>query len=201
MKTRFVLSMFAVGALLATQGLVGCGSDNTSTPKGTGGAKGTGGSTGNGGATSAGGTTSTGGSRAAGGATSNGGITGSGGSTVRRDAGPDTARPDTARNDTARNDTSAACGGEGEACCTNGRACDNGLTCQGTGGNRTCETAPATDGGNRDTFRRDTAEDAPPCGALGEDCCSPGRTCDNGLTCRGGGTGTCRETASDGGGG
>ena len=164
MKTRFVVSMFAVGAMLATQGLVGCGTDSSGTKTGTGGAQGGGGATGRGGATGNGGATSRGGATGNGGATSNGGATGVGGSTVPRDGGPDlgtnrdTARADTTTNrDTARNDTTTACGGEGEACCAPDNTCDNGLTCQRQGGERTCEVAAAVDGGRNDTARNDTA--------------------------------------------
>lgn len=270
MKTRFVVSMFAVGAMLAMQGLVGCGTDSSGTKTGTGGAQASGGATSRGGATSNGGATSRGG------ATGNGGATGVGGNTVPRDAGRDlvsnrdTARSDATTNrDTARNDTATACGGEGEPCCAPNNSCDAGLTCQRQGGERiclpedqpvdsgrndtartdtartdtarvdtarvdtatdcggqgepccagrtcddgltcirldgaderTCEPEATVDaGGNRDTnIRRDTAVDtAEECGGLGEDCCAPDDTCDDGLTCR---RGTCREAEVDSGAG
>jgi len=265
--------MFAVGAMLATQGLVGCGTDSSGTKTGTGGATGSGGATARGGATGNGGATARGGATGNGGATSNGGATGVGGSTVPRDGGRpdsatnrdtaradtttnrdtarndtatacggegepccapdntcdagltcqrqggericlpeeepvdsgrrnDTARNDTARNDTARTEAATACGGEGEACCAPDNTCDDGLTCERQGGERICVQETAVDAGRRDTnIRRDTAVDAPEeCGGLDEDCCED-RVCDDGLTCRGGGTGTCREAEADGGGG
>jgi hypothetical protein len=273
MKTRFVLSMLAVGALLATQGLVGCGSDTSGTQTGKGGATSSGGAIGSGGITSRGGATGSGG------AIGNGGAVGVGGSTVPRDGGRpdsatnrdtaredtnvrrdtarndtttacggegepccppdntcnegltcerqggervcvrdeepvdsgrrndtavrnDTARNDTARNDTARNETATDCGDEGEPCCPPDNTCNEGLTCERQGGERVCvEDTPVDGGRNRDTnVRRDTAADAPACGGLDEDCCA-GRECDDGLVCRGGGTGTCEEAAVDGGGG
>jgi hypothetical protein len=189
MKTRFVLSMCAVGALLATQGLVGCGSDGNGSNNGTGGVKSTGGAVSTGGVTSAGG--------------SGGGTTtppGTGGSTTPRDAGLDGSRDAQQNRDTQNRDTSqnadVACGGEGEACCAN-NTCDNGLTCQGRPGNRSCETAPVLDGGARlDGARSDTAT---ACGGDGEPCCADD-TCDDGLTCQGNRTPTCRAPAVDGGG-
>jgi hypothetical protein len=243
MKTRLLLTVCAVGTFLALQGMVGCGSDNSGTQSGKGGSgtagiKGTGGSssvagapgtggslvgTGGRGAPGVGGAQAmggrggpgtggeqatggrggrgAGGTQAAGGRGPGAGGTqaaggrggGTGGSTgTRLDAGPDTGNRDTnqpvdvVRRDTTRID--GACGAEGEACCTPGNTCDDGLTCQGNAGNRTCRPAP------------DAAEDAP-CGSEGEACCA-NRTCNSAdLDCTGNGrNATCEAASNDGGG-
>lgn len=191
MKTRFVLSMCAVGAVLATQSLVGCGSDGNGSNNGTGGVKSTGGAVSTGGSGGSGGTTT---------------APGTGGSTTPRDAGLDGNRDaqqnrdvqqnrDTQNRDVPQN-ADVACGGEGEACCAS-NTCDNGLTCQGRPGNRSCETAPVVDGGGTrlDGARSDAAT---ACGGDGEPCCA-NQTCDDGLTCQGNRTRTCRAPAVDGG--
>ncbi len=151
MKTRLLLSIYAAGALLAMQGMVGCSSDGGGLSA-TGGAKGTGGTPGAGGTTITTTIRGTGGSPGTGGVgPGTGGAPGAGGTTTTQ------PRPDAATDAVIRRDATSgpeaagdapACGALGEACCTGAGTtpCDTGLTCGGTGGNRTCRAA-AVDGG------------------------------------------------------